>query len=939
MKKFLMVSGVLGTLAAGGVSLALIFKQANAQEQSRVAQAGSARAAEILGQHQAIEKSSMPLTQLVLFSSGVGYFQREGEVEGNARVNLRVWAGDVNDLLKSLVLEDKGGGRSSAVSYDGQDPVEKTLRSFALDLTMNPTVGQLLQQARGEKVEVTTGTGAGTTVTGTILGMESQMQPVGKDAVVETHQLNLVCQDGLRGVKLADVQKLKFLNPVLNEELRRALDVVAATHDQMKKSVSLTFNGKGKRQVKVGYVSENPIWKSSYRLSLNGNGKGRLQGWATIENTTDEDWKDLRLVLVSGRPISFQMDIYPPLFVPRPTIEPEKFAMLRPPTYNGAMAPGSVAPPVAGLNPGWTGLNLGGMANPGNWANNSLAAWGQGQMGGGGFGGQLGQMGGANFSNNRYQQVPTGNAMNFQNSAIPNQDNAGQQQRQAGEGGQQLMQQQLNLDNGRNLGKLSYQDLQNRKQDQVRQRELEMKGAIQKGQKIAMNSDQHLAAEAAEEAGEAYQYVVEEKISLARQKSALIQIIDQEITVSPFSLFNESVHGKFPLMGLRVKNSTNLPLPQGPVTVYENGSYGGDARLPDMQPGEDRFISYAVDLGMEVKTTVKMTTGPEITARFVGDSAQVHYTTRQTKTYHLKNRAKTDRQAVIEHPIRETWSLAGGMKTLEQSRDLYRFQTNAILGKTTTFDIPEEQPKTEPLPMRPVTDGKKPMLLATPLPLEVEFQLFIQTKPADLKNLVISKGVVSVTQEFQETRTYKFISRSAIDRKVTLEHTVRPDWKLLEAGAKPVAGSNSTYRFPLEVAKDKSVEKVIDETRTQVIQEKISAMDDNRVKGFLAHKTVGREVKNALQKTLDVRAALVDTKRKLVEKEKELKGISDDQTRLRSNLDKVPPTSAAYKRYLDKFDKQETQIEGLQDDIRKLQVDEKNQQMIVEEVLSGISAE
>ena len=70
----------------------------------------------------------LPITQVVLFSSGVGYFQREGEVEGNARVDLTFPVTDINDLLKSMVLQDLDGGHISAVSYDSHDPVERTLQ-------------------------------------------------------------------------------------------------------------------------------------------------------------------------------------------------------------------------------------------------------------------------------------------------------------------------------------------------------------------------------------------------------------------------------------------------------------------------------------------------------------------------------------------------------------------------------------------------------------------------------------------------------------------------------------------------------------------------------------------------------------------------------------------------------------------------------------------
>src|SRR5262249_45587470 len=145
----------------------------------------------------------LPLRQAVLFSSGVGYFQREGEVEGDARVDLSFPPADVNDLLKSLVVEDAGPGRVSVVTYDGEEPIERALKSFALDLTYNPTLGQLLNQARGEKVEVVFQSNASQTgsLTGYIIGMEVQKLPVGKE-VCDTDVLNLNCTEGLRSVPL-----------------------------------------------------------------------------------------------------------------------------------------------------------------------------------------------------------------------------------------------------------------------------------------------------------------------------------------------------------------------------------------------------------------------------------------------------------------------------------------------------------------------------------------------------------------------------------------------------------------------------------------------------------------------------------------------------------------------------------------------------------------
>jgi len=117
----------------------------------------------------------LPISQVILFSSGVGYFQREGEISGDSQVELALPAKDVNDLLKSLVLQDAGGGKVTSVTYDNQDPIEKTLQSFALDLTYNPTFGELLNQARGEKIEVTLQTpgSPGGSLIGIIVGKES----------------------------------------------------------------------------------------------------------------------------------------------------------------------------------------------------------------------------------------------------------------------------------------------------------------------------------------------------------------------------------------------------------------------------------------------------------------------------------------------------------------------------------------------------------------------------------------------------------------------------------------------------------------------------------------------------------------------------------------------------------------------------------------------
>src|SRR5262249_48459727 len=161
--------------------------------------------------------AQLPIGQVVLFSSGVGYFQREGSVQGDARIDLSFPVSDINDLIKSMVLRDLDGGHISAVSYDGKAPIERTLKSFAINLTANPTFADVLNQARGERVEVALANAGSGNLSGTIIGVEKQKQVVNKE-VVEQQVLNLWCSDGMRGIKLSEVQRARFLNPTLDSE-------------------------------------------------------------------------------------------------------------------------------------------------------------------------------------------------------------------------------------------------------------------------------------------------------------------------------------------------------------------------------------------------------------------------------------------------------------------------------------------------------------------------------------------------------------------------------------------------------------------------------------------------------------------------------------------------------------------------------------------------
>src|SRR5262245_60833533 len=213
--------------AAGGlaVAAALIYVIVNVSGSS-----AEDRKAEAKDSSKSPTAAQLPVAQVVLFSSGVGYFQREGTIEGTQRIDLTFPVADINDLIKSMTLRDMDGGQVNAVSYDSNVPVERTLQSFAVNLTGNPTFATILNQARGEKVEVVlqqTNAGQPGTLTGSIIGVEKKRTAVGKDAVVDVECLSLWCADGMRSLKLNEVQRIRFLNAMMESEFKKALETLA----------------------------------------------------------------------------------------------------------------------------------------------------------------------------------------------------------------------------------------------------------------------------------------------------------------------------------------------------------------------------------------------------------------------------------------------------------------------------------------------------------------------------------------------------------------------------------------------------------------------------------------------------------------------------------------------------------------------------------------
>ncbi len=589
-----------------------------------------AAAMPILAQDQ---PADLPIHRVVMFSSGVAFFEHAGQVNGNATVEMKFDVKDINDLLKSMVLQDDGGGRVPTISYSSKDPLTRTLATFSIDLTQNPTLADLLNQIRGEQIELD----APTKITGTILGVEKRQVPAGKDgATVEAAFLTLLTDDGLRSISLESAGRIRLKNDKLDKELRQALLILAASKSNDKKAVSLSFLGQGQRPVRVGYIQEAPIWKTSYRLVLDDKEKPFLQGWAIVENTTESDWNDVGLTLVSGRPISFVMDLYEPLYVDRPEVKPELYASLRPRVYDQDIEKAYADfRAMADQKPSEEQLRAEVFSR--RAGRPQAAAKAPGNMGGGMGGGMRGGEGGTFGAN------------------------------AAG-------------------GYAGFDD---------------------------RNKSVQSIAQAAN-VGELFRYQIATPVKLARGKSAMLPIVNESIQCEKVSIYNEQTQPKHPLNGLRLKNSTDLHLMQGPITVFDDSAYAGDAQIQDLPPGSERLLSYALDLDTEVAPTVKQEPASLVSIRISKGTLLTSYKHTRAKTYTIKNSGKKTKQVLIEYPLEQPWTLVKPEKPSERTRDRHRFAVTADPGKPARLEVVEEHTQRETIALTALDDNRINISLAAP---------------------------------------------------------------------------------------------------------------------------------------------------------------------------------------------------------------------------------
>ncbi len=573
--------------------------------------------------------ASLPIRRVALYKNGVGFFEHAGQVHGDDHVTIDFTTAQLNDVLQTLTAVDLGGGRIAGAGYNSTTPVEQQLRSLPLSLGADPTSADFYSAIRGARVEVT---GAGAAITGRILNVELRTTAATKEddngsVAIERHFLTVVSDAGeVRTVELNTKTGVRLLDPSLHSDVNRYLQILSDNHRDGLRHLTLADNGTGTREVRVSYISEVPVWKSTYRILFDSGAKAgakqaTLQGWAVVDNTVGADWNNVQLSLIAGAPQSFIQPISQPYYNRRPEIGLPKEAQLEPQTHESG---DDKAPQPVAVVDAFTGGSLG-----------------KGSGGGIGSGRGNGAVAGS-----------ASQSVEVSEEAVQN----------------------LPL-NGRSYSNLA----------QVRA------GAAAAAPAAIAYEDSAAASLAANTTtngfDDFFEYKLTEPVTIAKNGSALVPILQTKIDVDPVTLF--TVGQNAALRALWIKNTSTLTLDRGSFSILEGGNFSGQGLLEPIHPGERRLLSYAADTAVRVTPDGMPVHNSRRVQQITIAKGILTEKTREVaeSTYLVHNAAGETRTVIVETPHRQGWELDSDPKPEESTAAVYRFRVIAQPGESVRLHV------------------------------------------------------------------------------------------------------------------------------------------------------------------------------------------------------------------------------------------------------------
>lgn len=465
-------------------------------------------------------------------------------------------------------------------------------------------MAEVLSQMQGAKVAITS---TKAVASGSILTVEKRIVPAEKDKPSSaTHYLVISSDSGeISSFDLNDVKTVKLLDEGTKRDLNEFASATASTRRRDAKTITVTSNGTGQREMVVSYTIAAPIWKTTYRVVLDETGKPFFQGWAIVDNVSDEDWDGVQLSLVSGSPVSFIQNLQKPLYRYRPIIP---------------------IPDDLNLDPQIYDAETGDLANSGRGY-----GYGSGNASGSG----------------------------------------------SGDGGPRPPDANVYRADG----------FETKLSDAL----VSEQGGIQ-------------TAASGKEFGDLFEYKITNPVTVLRNRSALIPIVQTRMDGERVSIYNEEFRADRPMGGMMLTNTSPLTFEGGSMTVLDNDAYAGEALMERLKPEEQRLISFALDLGTRVSTETKGDQRPAQLVKIVNGVFQAHYFKTEQKKYKLVNQTDREKIIYVEHPVRKGWGISDDTSKPEVVTDkYYRFRVELKPFETTQFSVTERQGLMDSYQLRALT--------------------------------------------------------------------------------------------------------------------------------------------------------------------------------------------------------------------------------------------
>ncbi len=267
--------------------------------------------------------SILPLRTLRLYETGVGYFERSGTLTSAERTSLPVPASHLDDALTSLVVLTPGRSdplRGVAFGSSLSHGMARAMAGLPAAADAPITYRDLLTSLKGARVEIKMRRG---TCVGRLIDVAAEEED--PKAPARPSSLRLVMLTDASEVVRVSTDEIASVRPtdgVYATRLGTALDALSAHSVQAPRLLDLLGASSG--PVTLAYVAEAPVWRTTYRLVLEDDGKrGVLQAWALVHNDTDEDWQGVKVELVNGRPDSFLFPMAAPRYSRRKLVHPD----------------------------------------------------------------------------------------------------------------------------------------------------------------------------------------------------------------------------------------------------------------------------------------------------------------------------------------------------------------------------------------------------------------------------------------------------------------------------------------------------------------------------------------------------------------------------------------------------------------------------------------